>query len=54
MNRLIGGWQTTGIVNLQSGAPVEWGDVIYYGGDLQWNARNLAQACYRSSGNVVF
>ncbi len=44
MKRLIGGWQTAGIVNLQSGAPVEFGNVIYFGGPLQWDARNLAQA----------
>jgi len=44
LNRLIGGWQINGIWNLQSGSPVEWGNVIYYGGDLNWNARNLQQA----------
>ena len=43
MKRLIGGWQTAGIVNLQSGGPLDWGNVIYFGGDLQWKARNLAQ-----------
>ena len=44
MWRLIGGWQTAGILNLQSGGPVEWGNVIYFGGTLQWDARNLARA----------
>jgi hypothetical protein len=44
MNRLIGGWQTAGILNLQSGGPVEWGNVLYYGGDLQWDPRNLNRA----------
>jgi hypothetical protein len=43
-NRLIGGWQLAGILNTQSGAPVEFGNVIYYGGDLQWNPRNLDRA----------
>jgi len=45
-DRLIGGWQFAGILNLQSGGPVSWEDrnAIYYGGDLQWNARNLARA----------
>ena len=42
-DRLIGGWQMAGILNLQSGAPVEFGNVIYYGGDLNWNPRNLGQ-----------
>jgi hypothetical protein len=54
MNRLLGGWQTAGILNLQSGGPVEFGgtsnsiagssNIIYYGGDLQWDARNLNRA----------
>jgi hypothetical protein len=43
-NRLIGGWQMAGILNLQSGSPVEFGNVIYFGGDLQWDARNLSRA----------
>ncbi|MFN0104595.1 MAG: carboxypeptidase regulatory-like domain-containing protein [Bryobacteraceae bacterium] len=43
-DRLICGWQMAGILNLQSGAPVEFGNVLYYGGDLQWDARNLARA----------
>ncbi|MEP7361819.1 MAG: carboxypeptidase regulatory-like domain-containing protein [Acidobacteriota bacterium] len=44
LNRLIGGWQLAGILNLQSGGPVTFGNMIYYGGDLNWNARNLSQA----------
>ena len=28
---------------MQSGSPVEFGNVLHYGGDLQWNARNLAR-----------
>jgi len=42
-NRLIGGWQLAGILNLQSGAPAGWGNLIYFGGDLEWNARNVAR-----------
>jgi hypothetical protein len=46
MDRLAGGWQLAGTLNLQSGGPVSWEDrnVIYYGGDLNWNARNIPQA----------
>lgn len=40
-NRVVGGWQLNTIYSLQSGAPVEFGNVIYYGGDLQWKDRNL-------------
>jgi hypothetical protein len=42
--RLIGGWQINAIYNTQSGAPVGWGNVIYYGGDLKWNARGVNDA----------
>jgi hypothetical protein len=44
VDRIVGGWQMAGILNLQSGAPVEWGNVIYFGGDLKWDARNVARA----------
>ncbi len=45
LDRLVGGWQLAGIFNLQSGAPVEFNStgIIYYGGDLNWNARNLGR-----------
>ena len=43
-DRVIGGWQMAGILNLQSGGPVDWGNVIYKGGNLNWNARGLNQA----------
>jgi hypothetical protein len=42
-NRLVGGWQLNTIYSLQSGGPVEFGNVIYYGGDLNWQDRNLNQ-----------
>jgi hypothetical protein len=32
---------------VQSGAPVEWGNVIYTGGDLNWSPRNLTNAFNR-------
>lgn len=41
LNRLIGGWRLNGIYIVQPGAPVEWGNVLYLGGDLNWEARNL-------------
>ena len=34
-DRVIGGWQMAGIVNLQSGAPVTFQNSIYFGGDLE-------------------
>lgn len=43
VDRLVAGWQLNTIYSLQSGAPVEFGNVIYYGGDLKWSDRNLPQ-----------
>lgn len=42
-NRLVGGWQLNTIFTTQSGAPVTFGNSIYFGGDLNWQARNLPQ-----------
>jgi hypothetical protein len=53
MNRLVGGWQFNGIWNVQSGPPVEWGNVIYLGGDLNWQPRNVASAFNRAAFNTV-
>lgn len=52
-NRLVGGWQFNGIWNVQSGPPASWGNVIYLGGDLNWNARNVASAFNRTAFNTV-
>ncbi len=46
-NTLAGGWNLTGIYTLQTGQPYTWmgsssttiGDVVYYGGPLNFNAR---------------
>lgn len=42
-NRVVGGWQINSIYSFQSGGPIEFGNVIYYGGALNWNSRNLNQ-----------
>lgn len=44
LDLLIGGWQFNGIYTLQPGPPIGWGNVIYLGGDLQYDARNLNRA----------
>ncbi len=38
VDAVIGGWQLNVIYTNQAGPPVEWGNVIYNGGDLNWNA----------------
>jgi hypothetical protein len=43
-DRVIAGWQINAIFTTQAGAPVEFGNVIYFGGDLKWQNRNLTQS----------
>ena len=37
-NTLLGGWTINGDITIQSGAPLAFGNVIYYGGPLNFNA----------------
>lgn len=37
VQQLVGGWVVNGIATFQPGAPLEWGNVIYLGGDLNMN-----------------
>jgi hypothetical protein len=41
VNHIIGGWIVTGIYTRQSGPALSWGNVIYLGGDLNVNNRNI-------------
>lgn len=42
VNTLVGDWAVSSLYNFHTGAPVNWNsDVIYYGGDLNWNAHNV-------------
>jgi len=43
-NHFIGGWIVNGIYTWQPGAPLNWGNVIYLGGDLNLNPRNVDRA----------
>lgn len=38
---MIGGWTLNGIYTYQTGAPLEWGNVIYFGGDIDLNSHNV-------------
>lgn len=44
VDSFIGGWTINGIYQFQPGPPLSWGNVIYYGGDLNMDPRNPAQA----------
>jgi hypothetical protein len=42
LNVIVGNWAVSSMYNYHTGAPVNWSaDVIYYGGDLHWNAHNV-------------
>jgi len=42
VRHIIGGWIINGIYTYQPGPPAgDWGNVIYLGGDLNWDPRNI-------------
>ena len=43
VNTFIGDWALASVYVRQSGAVLGWSEVIYYGGDLQWNPRNISR-----------
>ncbi|HWB82599.1 MAG TPA: carboxypeptidase regulatory-like domain-containing protein [Bryobacteraceae bacterium] len=38
VDALVGGWQLSGILTLQSGPVLSWGNLIYFGGPLQYDS----------------
>ena len=53
VNVLIGNWAVSSFYTFHSGAPVGWGNLIYYGGDLHYNARNVDHAFDTTRFNTV-
>jgi hypothetical protein len=54
VDRIVGGWVINGIYSYESGGPVgDWGDVIYYGGPLNWNPNNPDQVFDTTQFNRV-
>jgi len=43
---VLGGWAISGIYTLQSGAPLAFGNLIYYGGNLRLNPRETNVAAF--------
>ncbi|MCX6635794.1 MAG: TonB-dependent receptor, partial [Acidobacteria bacterium] len=41
LNQVVGGWTVSGAFVSQSGPPLEWGNVIYLGGDLNMQPANI-------------
>ena len=46
LDRVIGGWNVNFIYTWQPGFPLSWGNVIYYGGDLNVNPRAVGGAAF--------
>ncbi len=53
LDRLVGGWAASSICTFQGGAPLGWGNLIYYGGDLNYNPRNIDGAFDTTKFNTV-
>jgi hypothetical protein len=41
LDQIVGGWLVSGIYTLQSGPQLEWGNVVYLGGDLNIDPRSI-------------
>jgi hypothetical protein len=52
VNGVLGNWSLAAMYTIASGAPLGWGNLIYYGGDLQYNARNVDHAFNTSVFNI--
>jgi len=52
-NLLVGGWNLTAFYMYQTGTPISFGNLIYYGGDLQLDPRNYLHTFDTSRFNTV-
>jgi hypothetical protein len=57
MNRaldgVVGGWSLASVYTLHSGAPLAWGNLIYLGAPLHYNAENVDHAFDTTAFNTV-
>lgn len=53
LRTVISGWSASGIYTYQSGGVLTWGNVIYLGGDLQWDPRNVDRAFNSGAFNTI-
>ncbi len=53
VDTVLGGWSLAAIYSLHSGAPLAWGNVIYNGGPLNYNAENVNHAFDTTRFNTV-
>ncbi|MDQ2949114.1 MAG: hypothetical protein M3Y27_24775 [Acidobacteriota bacterium] len=52
-NRVLGGFVVNAIYTWQIGAPLSWGNVIYYGGDIHLNPRGVDGAFDKTRFNTI-
>ena len=52
VNRVVGGWVINAIYTAQPGPPLDWGNLIYYGGDLELDTRNTSSTFNTSRFNT--
>ncbi|MBT9331520.1 carboxypeptidase regulatory-like domain-containing protein [Acidipila sp. 4G-K13] len=46
MHSTLGGWAVSAIYTAQSGSPLQWGNLIYYGGSLKLNPRDTTTPAF--------
>ncbi len=52
-NQFIGDWSISTAYTFHSGAPLAWGNLIYYGGALNYNSRNVNRSFDTTQFNTV-
>ena len=53
VNFVLGNWQLASVYTFHSGAPLSFGNLIYLGGDLNYNAENVGHAFDTTRFNTV-
>jgi hypothetical protein len=53
LNVLVGDWAVSSLYTWHSGAPIAWGNMIYYGGSLNYDSRNVNHAFDTTRFNTV-
>jgi hypothetical protein len=53
LNGVVGGWSLATVYTLHSGAPLAWGNLIYLGAPLNYNAENMNHAFDTTAFNTV-
>jgi hypothetical protein len=48
-NAILGGWALNGVLTLQTGSPLSWGNLIYYGGPLHLQTHQPNGAAFDTS-----